>query len=234
MQHRGGGRDEPAHVYTFAMLSIAVACATPTRTPAQRCPSRGLSSCATAWEARREARLPAIWRRRRFSTALGHRPSTDSMRQRRQRATGRCRSCSQPGVFRYSVQVAQPARMGTTLVALLWEQAPASSTLWIAHVGDSRCYRLRFRHARPAHRRTIRLVEEQVARRGAQPRASHRLADAQHHHTRRSARSPTVEPEIAACDPQPGDLYLLASDGPQPGSGRSSDCADTRPRGPAL
>ena len=52
-------------------------------------------------------------------------------------------------VYQRSRQSSKLAGMGTTLVALL---APVSSenpedpTLWLAHVGDSRCYRLRHGH----------------------------------------------------------------------------------------
>ncbi len=67
---------------------------------------------------------------------------TGSATQARARLTEAIHGANQ-AVFRYSRKSPSLQGMGTTLVALLWEEAPASSTLWIAHVGDSRCYRLR-------------------------------------------------------------------------------------------
>ena len=107
--------------------------------------------------------------------------------------------------------------MGTTLVALLLEypdSAHLSSqrpSLTLAHVGDSRCYLYRAGsplRPHPDHS----LVEEQL--RSGQITAF----EAQHHPmrniiTRAVGSQPTVEPEIRHLDPQPGDLYLLASDG---------------------
>jgi protein phosphatase len=101
--------------------------------------------------------------------------------------------------------------MGTTLVALLWEEAPASSTLWISHVGDSRCYRLRSGTLQLLTR-DHSLVEEQV-RAGVLSQVQATASRLRNIITRAIGTQPTVEPEIAACDPQRGDLYLLASDG---------------------
>jgi protein phosphatase len=114
-------------------------------------------------------------------------------------------------VFRYSCKSPSLHGMGTTLVALLWEQAPASSTLWIAHVGDSRCYRLRS-GTLDLLTRDHSLVEEQV-RAGMLSRVQATASPMRNIITRAIGTQPTVEPEIAACDPHPGDLYLLASDG---------------------
>jgi protein phosphatase len=102
--------------------------------------------------------------------------------------------------------------MGTTLVALLLENATApSSTLWLAHVGDSRCYL--FRHgALQQLTRDHSLVEEQI-RAGLLHRAQAATSPIRNIITRAIGSQPTVEPEIAAHTTQPGDLYLLASDG---------------------
>ncbi|MGA2438318.1 MAG: PP2C family serine/threonine-protein phosphatase [Acidobacteriaceae bacterium] len=108
--------------------------------------------------------------------------------------------------------------MGTTLVALLWDEdtqrskdARVSPTLWIAHVGDSRCYLFR---SGTLHllTRDHSLVEEQV-RAGVLSRAQATASPMRNIITRAIGTQPTVEPEIAACDPRSGDLYLLASDG---------------------
>ena len=103
--------------------------------------------------------------------------------------------------------------MGTTLVALLFEPAimKLSASLTLAHVGDSRCYLYRaggLTQLTEDHS----LVEEQV-------RLGELTADEAAVHpmrniiTRAVGSQAEVEPEIRYLDPQPGDLYLLASDG---------------------
>jgi protein phosphatase len=114
-------------------------------------------------------------------------------------------------VFRYSRKSPRLQGMGTTLVALLWEEAPLGSTLWIAHVGDSRCYRLRLGTLQLLTQ-DHSLVEEQV-RAGLLSRVQATASPMRNIITRAIGTQPTVEPEITSCDPQPGDLYLLASDG---------------------
>jgi protein phosphatase len=114
-------------------------------------------------------------------------------------------------VFRHSCKSPKLHGMGTTLVALLREEAPAASVLWIAHVGDSRCYRLRSGALRLLTQ-DHSLVEEQV-RAGILSRVQATASPMRNIITRAIGTQPTVEPEIAACDAQPGDLYLLASDG---------------------
>ncbi|HUD23471.1 MAG TPA: PP2C family serine/threonine-protein phosphatase [Acidobacteriaceae bacterium] len=114
-------------------------------------------------------------------------------------------------VFRHSCVVPSLHGMGTTLVALLWEESPPSSTLWIGHVGDSRCYRLRsgtLQLLTEDHS----LVEEEV-RAGLLTRVQAAASPMRNIITRAIGTQPTVEPEITACATQPGDLYLLASDG---------------------
>ncbi len=108
--------------------------------------------------------------------------------------------------------------MGTTLVALLWEEdtqrskdARASPTLWIAHVGDSRCYLFRSGCLQMLTR-DHSLVEEQVHA-GVLSRAQAAASPMRNIITRAIGTQPTVEPEIALHAAQPGDLYLLASDG---------------------
>jgi PPM family protein phosphatase len=101
--------------------------------------------------------------------------------------------------------------MGTTLVAMLWEDIPAGRNLWLAHVGDSRCYVLR-RGALQLLTRDHSLVEEQV-RAGLMNRAQAAFSPVRNIITRAIGSQPTVEPEIATHTAQPGDLYLLASDG---------------------
>ncbi|HEX9201646.1 MAG TPA: serine/threonine-protein phosphatase, partial [Acidobacteriaceae bacterium] len=110
--------------------------------------------------------------------------------------------------------------MGTTLVAVLLEKTepPAEPgadrpgpTLWLAHVGDSRCYRLRSRTLQLLTE-DHSLVEEQV-RAGMLSRVQAGCSPIRNIITRAIGSQSAVEPDIAAHDTQPGDLYLLASDG---------------------
>jgi protein phosphatase len=101
--------------------------------------------------------------------------------------------------------------MGTTLVSLLWDDTPATPTLWVAHVGDSRCYLLR-RGALQQLTSDHSLVEEQV-RAGLLDRAQAANSPIRNIITRAIGSQPSVDAEIAAHTPESGDLYLLASDG---------------------
>jgi protein phosphatase len=105
--------------------------------------------------------------------------------------------------------------MGTTLVAAFFADAELErkekQTLWLAHVGDSRCYRFR-RGALQLLTQDHSLVEEQV-RAGVLSRVQAGRSPIRNIITRAIGSQPTVEPDIAAHDTQPGDLYLLASDG---------------------
>jgi protein phosphatase len=123
--------------------------------------------------------------------------------------------------------------MGTTLVALL--HAPVSNgngpvakgrrspsnhgnsrasdppTLWLAHVGDSRCYRRR-RGRLEQLTGDHSLVEEQV--RAGQITAEEAATSPMRNLITRAVGSlATVEVDIKGHHPQPNDLYLLASDG---------------------
>jgi protein phosphatase len=101
--------------------------------------------------------------------------------------------------------------MGTTLVALLWDSGPDGPAFWLVHVGDSRCYLFR-RGALHLLTRDHSLVEEQV-RAGLLSRSQASASPIRNIITRAIGSQPTVEPEIAVHAGQPGDLYLLASDG---------------------
>jgi protein phosphatase len=110
--------------------------------------------------------------------------------------------------------------MGTTLVAALLEDAallphdpPAAHgpTLWLAHVGDSRCYLFR-RGVLHLLTQDHSLVEEQV-RAGLISRLQAATSPIRNIITRAIGSQPSVEPDIAAHAAHPGDLFLLASDG---------------------
>jgi protein phosphatase len=122
-------------------------------------------------------------------------------------------------VFRHAQKSRALRGMGTTLVAVLLEgpaalsenDVPPGPTLWLAHVGDSRCYRLRagvLQQLTQDHS----LVEEQIQA-GLLSRVQAVSSPVRNIITRAIGSMPRVEPEIAAHAAQPGDLYLLASDG---------------------
>ena len=117
-------------------------------------------------------------------------------------------------VYRHSRKSPDLHGMGTTLVSVLLEAATADSVapaLWVAHVGDSRCYRLR-RGELQLLTQDHSLVEEHI-RAGILTRVQANRSPIRNIITRAIGSQLTVEPEIAAHDPQSGDLYLLASDG---------------------
>jgi serine/threonine protein phosphatase PrpC len=133
-------------------------------------------------------------------------------------------------VYQQSRQSAKFAGMGTTLVALL--HAPIVNggsgrrrtssdhtnsrvsdppTLWLGHVGDSRCYRRRRgRLEQLTHDHS--LVEEQL-RAGQITAAQAARSPMRNLITRAIGSQATVEAEIQSHRPQPNDVYLLASDG---------------------
>jgi len=117
-------------------------------------------------------------------------------------------------VFRHSRKSPSLHGMGTTLVALLWERSASrhqSPSIWLAHVGDSRCYRLRagvLEQLTEDHS----LVEEQI-RAGVLNRIQATASPMRNIITRAIGSRATVEASIATHATLPGDLYLLTSDG---------------------
>jgi PPM family protein phosphatase len=97
--------------------------------------------------------------------------------------------------------------MGTTLVALLVEQ----SQVWVVNVGDSRCYRLREDRIEQL---TLdhSLVEEQV-RLGRMTRPEALRSPLRNVITRAVGTQTCVTPDCFQFEAQPGDLFLLCSDG---------------------
>ena len=121
-------------------------------------------------------------------------------------------------IFRHAQKSPSLHGMGTTLVALLWDEdtqrskdARVSPTLWIAHVGDSRCYL--FRSGRLQMLTEDHSLVEEHVRAGVLSRAQAAASPMRNIITRAIGTQPTVEPGIALHAAQPGDLYLLASDG---------------------
>jgi protein phosphatase len=100
--------------------------------------------------------------------------------------------------------------MGTTLVGLRFEPGKRDA-LWLAHVGDSRCYRLRS-GALTLLTSDHTLVEQQVQA-GLLNRIQAAISPIRNIITRAVGCQPEVEADIEAHAAQSADLYLLASDG---------------------
>ena len=109
----------------------------------------------------------------------------------------------------YHAAQSQPqyAGMGTTLVVCLFYDNKAL----VAHLGDSRLYRMRDNVLKQVTR-DHSLLQEQIDSGLITPeQAKH----AQHKNlvTKALGIDPTVEPEIREYEVMPGDIYLLCSDG---------------------
>jgi serine/threonine protein phosphatase PrpC len=110
-------------------------------------------------------------------------------------------------VHRSAEQHPSRAGMGTTLVAM----AVRGNHAWVAHVGDSRCYRLRGnRLEQLTHDHS--LVDEQV-RLGQLTPAQAETSPMRNVITRAVGTQDAVDADLIEFEVAPGDLYLLASDG---------------------
>ncbi|MHB1020869.1 MAG: Stp1/IreP family PP2C-type Ser/Thr phosphatase [Acidobacteriaceae bacterium] len=114
-------------------------------------------------------------------------------------------------IYQRAQQQPELEGMGTTLVALLLEETEAGTHVWVAHAGDSRCYRLR---AGKLQQLTLdhSLVEEQV-RMGRLTRREAERSPYRAIITRAVGTKDTVEPDILHEVAETDDLYLLCSDG---------------------
>ena len=166
-------------------------------------------------------------------TLLNHFDPTETATPGYQKPQARLKAAIQAAnhaVFEKSCSSPELAGMGTTLVALLHvPAAPASSpssnhcpsnsiiihplapTLWLAHVGDSRCYRRRGNDL-VLLTADHSLVEEQI-RAGHITAAQAAFSPMRNYITRAVGSQGQVNAEIQGFRPRPGDLYLLASDG---------------------
>ena len=97
--------------------------------------------------------------------------------------------------------------MGTTLVGLVVEERH----VWVLNVGDSRCYRLRNNRLEQL---TVdhSLVEEQV-RMGRMTHSEALRSPLRNVITRALGTQSQVSPDIIELEAEPGDLFLLSSDG---------------------
>lgn len=104
--------------------------------------------------------------------------------------------------------------MGTTLVGLLAglpDDLEAEPRVWILNVGDSRCYRLRGGHIEQ-RTQDHSLVEEQI-RMGRMTRAEAARSPLRNVITRALGTQSSVTPDVLEEEVEPGDLFLLCSDG---------------------
>ena len=90
------------------------------------------------------------------------------------------------------------ADMGTTVVAMRF--CPRKGRLYVTHVGDSRCYRLR-----GGKLRQVTLDHTMTALGVTGPAA--------HHLSRAVGTRDQVEPDLVVLRPELGDQYVLCSDG---------------------
>jgi protein phosphatase len=88
--------------------------------------------------------------------------------------------------------------MGTTVVAARF--CPKKQRLYVTHVGDSRCYRLRDGRMRQV---TLDHTMNALGVTGPQ----------EHHLSRAIGTRESVEPDVAVLRPRLGDAYVLCSDG---------------------
>jgi len=97
--------------------------------------------------------------------------------------------------------------MGTTLVALATRERQA----WVLNIGDSRCYRLRQGRLEQLTR-DHSLVEEQVRLGRMTPREALQ-SPLKNVITRALGTQSQVTPDVFELEAEPGDLFLLCSDG---------------------
>lgn len=122
-------------------------------------------------------------------------------------AAGAAIHAANQAVFARSLQQRRLRGMGTTLVSLVVDRHQA----WVLNIGDSRCYLFRHRRLQQVTR-DHSLVEEEV-RRGRMSPAEALHSPYRNVITRALGTHPDVETDIFAVDTEPGDLFLLCSDG---------------------
>lgn len=144
-----------------------------------------------------------------LGAALEQRWSSQGGERREEARTAAIDSIAHANQAVYAAAQSQPqyAGMGTTLVMALFH----GEALTVAHVGDSRLYRLRGGEL-SLLTRDHSLLQEQldlgIVRAEDARRAQHRNLV-----TRALGVDPQVEPDVASHETRPGDIYLLCSDG---------------------
>jgi PPM family protein phosphatase len=110
-------------------------------------------------------------------------------------------------IFTTSQNNPECAGMGTTLVVCLYYD----NFMTVAHIGDSRLYRLRG-EAMEQVTRDHSLLQEQLDSGLITPEEA-KLSQNKNLVTRALGIDPTVEPELHVYETQPDDIYVLCSDG---------------------
>ena len=110
-------------------------------------------------------------------------------------------------IYQAAQSQSQYAGMGTTLVVALWHD----NQITVAHVGDSRLYRLR-NDTLEQITRDHSLLQEQIDS-GMITKEQARHAPNKNLVTRAVGIDPEVDAEVHSYAVQPGDIYLLCSDG---------------------
>jgi len=110
-------------------------------------------------------------------------------------------------IFTTSQNNPECAGMGTTLVVCLFHD----NSLIVAHIGDSRLYRLRG-EAMEQVTRDHSLLQEQLDSGLITPEEA-KSSQNKNLVTKALGIDPAVEPELHAYETQPDDIYLLCSDG---------------------
>jgi protein phosphatase len=110
-------------------------------------------------------------------------------------------------IFQAAQSQPQYAGMGTTLVVALFYD----NRVTVAHIGDSRVYRLRGDDLTQITK-DHSLLQEQIDSGMITPEQA-RFSQNKNLVTRALGIDPTVDPEVREYETQPGDLWLLCSDG---------------------
>jgi protein phosphatase len=116
-------------------------------------------------------------------------------------------ACANREIFVEAQARPELAGMGTTFVGLLFGEG----RLALAHVGDSRAYVLRRGRLRALT--DDHSIVAELLRRHAISEADAREHPHRHVLTRALGVRPRTEPDLAELTPQPGDLFVLCSDG---------------------
>jgi serine/threonine protein phosphatase PrpC len=111
-------------------------------------------------------------------------------------------------VHRMAVETPELRGMGTTAVTLL---LGPEGTGWVAHVGDSRAYRMRRGLMQPLS--ADHSVVAEMQRRGLITAEEAAVHPRRNEILRSVGVQPSVEPEVTRLTLEPGDRFLLCSDG---------------------
>jgi protein phosphatase len=137
-------------------------------------------------------------------------PSAPSANRNESRAFGLLRdniSVANRSIFHAAEQQPQYAGMGTTLVVTLFYD----NRVAVAHIGDSRLYRLRGATMRQVTK-DHSLIQAQIDS-GVITKEQARHSKQKNIVTRAMGNEPEVETEVHEYPVQPGDVYVLCSDG---------------------